>query len=243
MKLINDILHTLDLDVGVKDVRQGLFQTAVLTRNCGLAATPHKPEHHRNAVPTIDSRHLMKKDASGLARMALSPDGFEASIGMATINSLLDIDIQGCTEINGRDLLIEKGRDKKIAIIGHFPFVEYLRQVAKHLWVIEKQPQNEDFDESAAENLVPQAEVVGITGSAFINHTIEHLLAMCNTKAYVMILGPTTPISSVLFDYGADAISGTKVVDTDIVLHYVYQGVTFRQIKGVQLLTMKKERR
>ena len=243
MKLINDILHTLDLDVSVNNVCQGQFQTAVLTQNCGLAATPHKPEHHQSTVPTIDSRYLMTKDTSELAQMALSPNGFEASIGMATINSLLDIDTQYCTEINGRDLLIEKGKDKKIAIIGHFPFVESLRQVAKRLWVIEKHPQNEDFDESASESLVPQAEVVGITGSAFINHTIEHLLTICDTKAYVLILGPTTPISSVLFDYGVDAISGIKVVDKDMVLHYVKQGVPFRQIKGVQLLTIKKERR
>lgn len=243
MKLIEDILSTLDMRFNVKDVRQGPFQTAVLTQNCGLAATPHHPRHHQNATSIIDTGYLMKEDTSELAQMTQSSNGFEAAIGMATINSLLSIDMQCCADINGGDLLAEKGRDKKIAIVGHFPFVEKLSQVAKCLWVIERHPREGDFTESEAENLIPHAEVVGITGSAFINHTIEHLLALCNTKAYVVVLGATTPLSPILFDYGVDAISGTKVADPEMVLQCVSQGVTFRQIKGIQLLTMKKERR
>ena len=88
---------------------------------------------------------------------------------------------------------------------------------------------------------MPQADVVGITGTAFINGTIERLLELCNPRAFTVILGGTAPLSPVLFDYGISAISGTKVVDSETVLRCVSQGATFRQIKGVRLLTMIKK--
>ena len=224
----------------MKDIRQGPFQTAVLTRGCGLASTPHDHPHHQDDAPVKKAGALIGKEALEVARMAYSPSLLEAAIGMATINSLVEVDEQRCLILNAGDLIAEKGRDKKVAIIGHFPFVPKLRQVVKKLWVIEQHPQEGDFAESEAESLIPQADVVGITGTAFTNHTIEHLLSLCNTEAYVVILGSTTPLSPVLFDYGVDAISGTKVVDVEATLQCISQGATFRQIKGIRLLTMRR---
>ena len=82
--------------------------------------------------------------------------------------------------------------------------------------------------------------MVAITGMTFTNHTIEGLLSLCRPEAYVIILGPTAPLSPVLFNYGVDAVSGTKVVDPETVLRGVSQGATFRQLRGIQLLTMKR---
>jgi len=97
-----------------------------------------------------------------------------------------------------------------------------------------------DFPETEAENLIPQADVVGITGTAFTNHTVEHLLGLCSARAYVVILGGTTPMSPVLFDYGIDAISGTKVIDPRLAMRCVSEGANFRQIRGIQKLTMMR---
>ena len=107
--------------------------------------------------------------------------------------------------------------------------------------MIEKHPREGDVAESGSQELIPQADVVAITGSAFVNHTIEDLLHLCSPKAYVIVLGPSTPLSPVLFDYGVDVISGTKVVDPVTVFRHVSQGATFRQMKGVRLLTMKRK--
>ena len=105
---------------------------------------------------------------------------------------------------------------------------------------MERSPREDDFAEADSEYLLPQADIVGITGTAFTNHTLEHLLGLCSPNAYVVILGGTTPLSPVLFDHGVSAISGTLVTDTETVLRCVSQGATFRQIKGVRLLTMEK---
>ena len=66
---------------------------------------------------------------------------------MATINSLLDIDEESCRELNARELIAEKGQGKRVAIVGHFPFIPELREIAKELWVIEKNPREGDFTE------------------------------------------------------------------------------------------------
>ena len=240
MKIINDLLHTLNYDAPVRDIRQGPFQTAVLTRGCGLASTPHDPGSHHSRTPVKEAGLLVDKDILALAHMAYSQSSHEAAIGMATINSLVEVDEQRCTELNAGDLLARKGDGKRVVIVGHFPFVPRLRTVAGELWVIEKNPHEGDFTEADSENLLPQADIVGITGTTFTNHTLERLLGLCNPKAYVLILGGTTPLSPVLFDYRVSAISGTKVTDPETVLRCVSQGATFRQIKGVRLLTMER---
>ena len=39
VKILDDLLASLDTGAEVRDIRQGLFHTAVLTRSCGLAST------------------------------------------------------------------------------------------------------------------------------------------------------------------------------------------------------------
>ncbi|HUV52864.1 MAG TPA: DUF364 domain-containing protein, partial [Dehalococcoidia bacterium] len=143
-------------------------------------------------------------------------------------------------DLNAAELIQEKGSGKRVAIVGHFPFVNRLRETTKELYVIEKHPRESDLAENEAQNIIPKADVVAITGSAFVNHTIEDLLKLCEPNALVIVLGPSTPLSPILFDYGIDVISGTKVIEPETVLRHVSQGSTFRQMKGVRLLTMKR---
>jgi len=240
MKILDDLLSILNPEAGVRDIRQGLFHTGVLTRNCGLAATLPR-DALQQAQPSVkEPGFLLEKTALELARMAYSESILEAAIGMATINSLLEIDEGRCLDLNAGDLIAEKARGKRVAIVGHFPFIPKLRDIAKALWIIEKNPQEGDFTEAEAESLIPPANVVGITGTAFTNHTVEHLLKLCHHKAYVVILGGTTPLSPILFDYGVDAISGTKVINAELALHCVSEGANYRQIKGIRQLTMTR---
>jgi len=240
MKIIDDLLSQLSYEAPLRDIRQGPFQTAVLTRRCGLASTLHDGTHRHQRPPVGEAGFLMEKDARYLARMVYSESSMEAAIGMATVNSLLEVDESRCQELNAGALLAEKGRGKKVAIIGHFPFVPELAKDVRELWVIERNPWEGDLTEAEAEKMIPQADVVGITGTAFTNHTIEPLLNMCNPGAYVVMLGDTAPLSPVLFDYGIDAVSGTRVVEPETVLECVSQGATFRQIRGIKLLTMER---
>ena len=238
MKILNDLISALDLEAPVKDVRQGVFHTGVITRNCGLASTLPRDALRQERPLVKEPGFLVHKNALELVQMAHSESLLEAVIGMATINSLIPIDVEGCVELNARDLIAEKGQGKRIAMVGHFPFIPKLRELAKELWVIEKNPQEDDFTEEEAENLIPRADVVGITGTSFTNHTFETLLRICRPHAYVVVLGDTTPLSPLLFDYGVHAISGTKVVDSELAMRCVSEGANYRQIRGVKRLTI-----
>jgi uncharacterized protein (DUF4213/DUF364 family) len=240
MKIIDELLNSLRTGASARDIRQGQFQTAVLTRRCGLASTPHDPGPHHHRFAVAEAGRLLEKTASELASLANSDSLHEAAIGMAAMNSLIEVDEKRCVELNAGDLIAEKGLDKRVAIIGHFPFVPKLRETVKELWVIEKSPQEGDYPENEAPNLIPKADVVAITGTAFTNHTIERLFELCTPGAYVIVLGDTSPLSPILFDYGVDAVSGTVVTDSELALRCVSEGATYRQIKGVRRLTMLK---
>jgi len=240
MKIIENLLSSLDYEASVKEIRQGPFQTAVLTRYCGLASTPHGTGHQQGQPSVKEAGLLLEKQPRDIARLAESDSLYEAAIGMATVNSLLEVNDEECLELNAGKLIAEKGKDKRVAIVGHFPFIPELRKVTKELWVIEKNPQDGDHTEAEAEGIIPQADVVGITGTAFTNHTIERLLELCNPGAYVVLLGDTAPLSRLLFDYGVDAISGTRVINPELALRCVSEGATYRQIKGIRRLTMIK---
>ena len=174
--------------------------------------------------------------------MAYSDTILEAAIGMATLNSLLEIDDESGHSLNARDLISEKGKNKRVAIVGHFPFIPELRKVTKDLWIIEKNPKEGDLAESEAENFIPKADVVGITGTAFTNHTIGRLLKLCCSKAYVVVLGDSTPLSPILFDYGIDAAAGTRVLDPELALRCVSEGANYRQIRGIRQITIMKRK-
>jgi uncharacterized protein (DUF4213/DUF364 family) len=238
MKIIEELLSTLNMEANVRDVRLGLFHTGVLSRNCGLASTLPRDALKQERPAIREPGLLLGKSALELAQMAYSQSIPEAAIGMATINSLLEIDVESCRTLNARDLIAEKGRDKKVAIVGHFPFIPELRKVVKELWVIEKNPSEGDFSETESERVIPEADVVGITGTAFTNHTIGSLLELCHRGTYIVVLGDSAPLSPILFDYGINAVSGTKVIDPDLALRCVSEGANYRQIRGIRQLTM-----
>jgi uncharacterized protein (DUF4213/DUF364 family) len=241
MKVLDDLILALNTEARVRDIRLGLFHTAVWARHCGLAATLPRDALRQEPPSVKEPGRLLEKGMEELVRMAYSESLLEAAIGMAAINSLLEVNEEQCLELNASQLIAEKGEGKKVAIVGHFPFTARLREMVSELWVIEKNRREGDLPEAEAENLIPQADVVGITGTAFTNHTIEGLLKLCRPQAFVVILGDTAPLSPVLFDHGIDAIAGTRVTDPELALRCVSQGATYRQIRGIRQLTMFRD--
>ena len=245
MSVLDELLASLVEDARVREVRTCVHWTAVVSKYCGLASTLHYEQHPHGHVVVRGVGSLHERSALELAQYAKSNRVLEASIGMAAINSLLNVDEERCVELNAGAWLAERGHGKKVAIVGSFPFVPGLRGKVDKLWVLERYPAEGERGAEEASDIIPHADVVAITGTSLINQTFEDLLALCRPDSSIMVLGPTTPLSSVLFDHGVEVISGTKVVDTESVLRLISQGATFRQVKGpgVRLLTMTSSKR
>ena len=239
MKILDDLISSLTGDSVVREVHACVLWTAVVSRNCGLASTFRDEHPHHGRVR--NAGNLCGMSALALAEYAKSDNLLEASIGMATINSLIDIDKDRCIEGNALDVLARQGGGKKIAIVGHFPWIPQLQTVAKKLWVIEQRPREGDLPAEAAEDTLPQADVVGISGTSFTNHTIEKLLDL-SKNSFTVLIGPTSPLSPVLFDWGVDVIAGVKVVDPEKAIRCISEGAIFKQVEGVELVSMTKEK-
>lgn len=225
-------------DFQVKQVHTCVFWTAVITKHCGLASTfrDEGPFHERGVR---DIGRLTEKTALELTEYSKSNSLLEASIGMATINSLIDIDESECVEKNAYEIILEKGQGKNVAVVGHFPWIPKLKGKTKNLWVIEQRLREGDLPEKEAERILPECDVVGITGTSLINHTLEDLLTLCK-EAYIVLIGPTSPLSPILFDYGIDVICGVKIIDSEKVIRLISEGATFKEVTGVKLLTLTK---
>jgi uncharacterized protein (DUF4213/DUF364 family) len=240
MNLLDDLLANLNIDAPIRSILVGAHWTVVCSRHGGMSASLMDDQPHGHSQ-VRDVGHLHTKTARQLAEYAHSDNLLEASIGVAAINSLLDVEENQAVEINAVDVLIEHGRGKNVALIGHFPFIPKLRPVVGQLWVIEQHPMEGDYPAESATDLIPLANVVAITSSALINHTLDGLLALCRPDALVMMLGPSTPLLPVLFNHGVSILSGSRIVDEAAVLRTVGQGATFQQVEGVRLLTFRRE--
>jgi len=239
--VLDDLLSSLPDDaVPIRSVLIGAHWTAVCSSHCGLATTiiGDKPHDHATVVRNVGNLH--HKSAQELAEYSLSNNPLEASIGVAAINSLLDVNEQNAVEMNASEVLIEKGAGKNVALVGHFPFIPRVRKFVGNLWVIEQRPVDEDYPAHSAADLIPRADIVALTASALINHTMDNLLSLCRPEALVIIMGPSTPLSPVLFNYGATIIAGTRVIDEAAVIRTVGQGATFQQVEGVRLLAFNR---
>lgn len=240
MKILDELLASLPSDpVPIRNIIIGVHWTLVSSKYCGLGSTlVNEGPHGHSQIRDVGALHL--KSAQELARWILSDNLLEASIGIAAINSILEIDESQIEQINAAEVIARNSREKNLVIVGHFPFVEKIKPIARNCWVIEKRPYGDDFPEESAREYIPQANVVAITGTAFINHTIDALLSLCQPDAQVMILGPSTPMSPLLFNHGITFLSGSRVIDEAAAMETIQQGASFQQVKGARLITMTK---
>ena len=128
-------------------------------------------------------------------------------------------------------------------MIGHFPFAGRLESMCGELWVFERGAGrcDGDFGEEMMDELLPQADVVAVTSTSLINRTLSDILARVRPDAFVLMLGPSTPLTPRLFDCGVDLLCGTIVADPTSVMRAVEQGAVTRQITGVRRVCLWPE--
>jgi len=248
VRIIEALANSLGEDAPLQQVVVGAFWTAVVLdtqpQRCGLASVL-RTRCFDEGGELPQAGDLAQYTAHELAGWLGSKSLLQSSIGVAAFNALLDVDESVCTELNAEDLIVEHGEGRRVAIVGHFPFTERVRQCAAECWVLELEPLPGDLPAERAADVLPQADVVALTGTSLINGTFDGLMNLCRDDAYVVILGPSAPLSPTLLEAGVDAVCGTLVTDPVRVVQSVSQGAHFRQIKragGVRLLTMEKKK-
>jgi uncharacterized protein len=233
----------------ITSIHVGLNWTAVLVEvdgetRCGLAATINELSccHAESAVSRAG--HLTELSSRELTELVYSSVAPEVSIGMAAVNALLPRLQHQWVDLHSKEVLAQLGSGKNVAMVGHFPFVPELRSQVGKLWVLEQEPKEDDLPASAAAEIIPQADVLAITAMTLLNRTFDDLMALRRPGVPTLVIGPTTPLSPVMFDIGATILSGAVVENPEAVLRGLSEGANFRQLHrlGVRLVSMSTEK-
>lgn len=161
-----------------------------------------------------------------LAECIKSWNFVEASVGMAAINAWYNSPatatangIALSNSLYSEDRLSDPFiayqnviKNKKVAIFGHFPYIEQLLQPVCELAIIERDPIEGDYPEAAAEYILPESNFVILSCTSLIYKTLPRMLELAK-NAYVIIVGPFTPLAPELFSFGVNDLSSFVVKD------------------------------
>jgi len=221
----------------ILDVRVGPFWTVVRTAlGAGMASTLRSESHLHGSKPIAGAGRLDECTPLELAALMRSSSPPEAAVGLAAANAILGPTAKGLTEEKAVAILRERSAGKRVAMIGHFPFADELRDGCDELRIFERGLGRRDGDlgEEAIEQLLPDADVVAVTATTLLNRTLPTIMASVRDDAFVMLLGPSTPLTPALHRFGFDVLCGTVIDDPAGVLRAVEQGAVTRQITGVR---------
>jgi uncharacterized protein len=244
--LVNEIVeHGLKLanQHTAADIRIGLGYTAALLEDgsCGLAYTLHEKEYESCCVMP-DAGKLAGRTASELIPWMKSPDVTACAVGLATLNAIINPPA-AAVESDILDLLSIEPQDT-VGMIGYFgPLVEPIKKRARALHIFERKPEPEYgiLPEAATQDLLPQCQVVIMSATTLLNHTIDGLLDLSQKAREIAVLGPSTPFLPEIFSrYGVTMLSGLQVVDSTQVLRIVSEGGGTRQfLRAVRKLSLR----
>jgi uncharacterized protein (DUF4213/DUF364 family) len=154
-----------------------------------------------------------------LAGWLKSWDFSRAALGMAAVNAAVNTPEQveaalaaSAGSADAFDFFRKEARGRKAAVIGHFPYLDGLREQSE-VYVLERNPLAGDLPDPAAEYILPDMDYVFLTSTSIINKTLPRLLELAQ-GAKIVLVGPTTPLTPLLFEYGAAALAGLAVSDS-----------------------------
>ena len=235
MKVLDEILESI-ADKPADDIVVGQMYTGVkIEERLGIALTLNEWGY----VP----RNVGNLRGTKVAHLARSWNSLEACIGTAAINALLPVPkrYEKIADIFKYTLKMCENYHR-IVFVGFMPIVEKLKFDDKEIYVFERRPGYREFHDiklffsdklkekinytllpdTAMEEVLPKCDLAVITGSTFVNKTTDKILEM--SGGYNMIFGPTTPMTPILFEYGADELAGTINRDANKIWDIISQG-------------------
>jgi uncharacterized protein (DUF4213/DUF364 family) len=244
---VTDILGPELDEIAVERAVIGLFFTGVklTTGHAGACATPIKTIPEAVCCPSSVMAmpfpgKLKGRPARDVMKEAFSDHGIRRGVGIAAVNALAEL----CWERRPHPLIeLQRGIDAfdanefrpedQTVVIGAFvPFLKELKRRKQRFLVLEKDPDTLKPEEmpfyrpaEMAREVVPQADVLLVTGTTLLNDTLEDLLAWARPEARVTVVGPTVGLLPDAFlKRGADYLGGVRITDPDGFLDLLAEG-------------------
>ena len=187
-----------------------------------------------------------------IADMAQSWEISESVLGFAALSALSQIffdlagDIYDAKSSNIIDELKVTTNDVAVMIGGLKPFIQILKQRSKDLFIIERSlllREEGMLPDTAAEELLPRADVVISTGSTLANGTIDRILTLSeNVKEFALVGPSANVIPEPLFNRGVTLIGGVRVLNADKMMKVIAEGGGTPQLKSsTEFITLRKK--
>lgn len=234
-------------DIYIDDLVIGIFFTGVKlsTGHAGVAFTPIGEIPEAVCCPTTAARmpragNLDGSPVSEILKYTLDNNILKSAIGVATLNALSQLFIESedgreyeiIKEKDGFDLL-EIQPEETVTLIGAFgPYIRRLKRMGNPLYIVERNSQALRTDEMKyfkPESEIPSAleksNVVIITGTAIVNHTIDPILSSFTNGKRTAIIGPTASmIPDAFFKKGVQVMAGVRILNPDGMIKILKQG-------------------
>ncbi len=226
--LYEALLEPIGDDPVIEGVVSPKWSFVTTANGSGLAMTPLEVLRRTSLAGRMRGMPLRE-----LAEHVRSWDLQEATIAMAGVNAhhndVATLEAHGDVLLAGSGLpFLPAWLDilgfRRAAFIGHGPFLDTY-EGACEITILERAPQEGDLPDTACDFVLPDQDAVFITGTTFPNKTIVHLLDICRRAGnFVVLWGPTVPLTPQLFDWGVDAVLGTAVRDAEGVRRAICEG-------------------
>lgn len=237
-----------DLDrITVERAVVGLFFTGVKldTGVAGACATPLRSIPEAVCCPSSAMAmpfpgKLQGRPARDLLGEVTATSGIRRAIGVATMNALASMcwerrtvpAVEFQVGVDAYDAARIRPNQSVVVVGAFVPFLKALKQAGQRWTVLEMDPATLKGEElahfrhaSEAPAVLPDADVVLITGTTMLNDTIEELLTLCRPDARVVVVGPTVGLFPDAFlRRGVDVMGGIQVTAPDAFLDILAEG-------------------
>lgn len=232
MALIEDLISSAgSADIPVREIVTGPDWIMVTASGSGVAARmsplkegtaarqPCKPSTSDSSDALAGE--FLNRPLGDLLGLASWSDPVQAALGVAALNSALSA---GAPVDKPRSFAIPRAGGKTVATIGEFAFIEDLKRIADRVIAIDAGDETPAGTEGpTGDEDLESADIAIIRGSTLITATLESWLARTR-HCYTVVYGPSTPLSPLLFDYGADQLVGVCVATADAAADWIREG-------------------
>ena len=231
-------------DLFISDVRVGVYLTAVLLSDGSSGTASTNIDSHSNCYKNKrDFGNFTPAKIKGQKVIDLFESNSELKISntlkVAVLNAisakLISSDKYKIIENIDPIELIDLTPVKTITIVGAFQ--SYIKRIAatnNKLYVLELDEEALNYEQKKfyvpAEDfikVVPQSDIVIITGLTLVNNTLDNLLAAVSPNAEVIVTGPSSSlVPDILFKHNVKILGSTRITDPELLFQVVGEAGT-----------------